>query len=105
MSTSDNQPAGSTRSDSSAAHRMPAVGDMLGKYRIEGELGAGGMGTVFRAHDSVLGREVALKVMRFHPEDGAAAAKRFLSEDFGAVGITDPMNQAALAYLSSAGQE
>src|SRR5262245_35925987 len=48
------------------------IGQILGNYRIEQELGAGGMGVVYQATDSKLGRQVAIKVlpMEFakHPE-------------------------------------
>ena len=52
---------------------------LAGRYRVEREVGAGGMATVFLAHDEKHDREVAIKVL--HPELGAAlGGERFLAE-------------------------
>src|SRR3954452_691370 len=57
-----------------------AIGQTLGRYRIEQEIGAGGMGVVYRAYDVKLGRDLALKVLAPGSLDDEAARKRFRNE-------------------------
>jgi len=40
------------------------IGTRLGPYEVVASLGAGGMGEVYRARDTRLGREVAVKLLR-----------------------------------------
>ena len=42
-----------------------ATGTKLGPYEISGAIGAGGMGEVYQAHDTKLGRDVAINIARF----------------------------------------
>jgi len=46
---------------------------MLGPYEILSPLGAGGMGEVYRAKDTTLGREIAIKIL---PADVASSPER-----------------------------
>ncbi|MGH7725787.1 MAG: protein kinase domain-containing protein [Candidatus Eiseniibacteriota bacterium] len=60
---------------------MPlAEGTRLGPYQILAPLGAGGMGEVYRAHDSRLGRDVAIKVLPQHLATTPEVRARFERE-------------------------
>ncbi len=66
------------------------AGTRLGPYEVLAPIGAGGMGEVYRARDSKLGRDIALKVL---PKDLAADAerrRRFEQEARAASGLNHP---------------
>jgi uncharacterized RDD family membrane protein YckC len=65
----------------------PLIGSILGGFRVDDVLGAGGNGVVYRAWDTRLDRPVALKVMRF---DGATARVRFRKEARSQGGMRHP---------------
>jgi len=56
------------------------AGSRLGRYEIIGPLGKGGMGEVYRARDTQLDREVAIKVLPEHLAQDPDALKRFERE-------------------------
>jgi eukaryotic-like serine/threonine-protein kinase len=59
---------------------MPQIGEHLGRYRIEEQIGAGGMGVVYRAYDVKLQRRLAIKVITPGALNDEAARKRFRNE-------------------------
>ncbi|HTR53872.1 MAG TPA: serine/threonine-protein kinase [Kofleriaceae bacterium] len=66
------------------------VGTQVGAYRVLQQIGDGGMGSVWLAEHSMLGRRAAVKVL--HPEFSANAAivTRFFNEARAATAISDP---------------
>ncbi len=59
---------------------MLTVGSKLGPYEIVGALGAGGMGEVYRARDTRLGRDIAIKVLPAHLASDPALRERLERE-------------------------
>lgn len=67
------------------------VGSKLdGRYRIEAQIGAGGMSTVYRAFDETLEREVAIKVMHAEISRDPGALERFGREARTVAKLSDP---------------
>src|SRR6185503_6077852 len=66
------------------------AGDRLGPFEILAPLGAGGMGEVWRASDTRLGREVAIKILPPHLAADADALSRFEREARSVAALSHP---------------
>ncbi|HEV2488717.1 MAG TPA: protein kinase [Candidatus Acidoferrales bacterium] len=66
------------------------IGQKISHYRIEAELGRGGMGVVYRAHDEVLRRDVALKVLSGEFLGPREPRERILAEARAASALNHP---------------
>ncbi|HTO88253.1 MAG TPA: protein kinase [Thermoanaerobaculia bacterium] len=67
-----------------------APGDRLGPYEILAPLGAGGMGEVFSARDTRLGRDVAIKILPEHLAENPRALERFEREARAVAALSHP---------------
>ncbi|OQO69035.1 serine/threonine protein kinase [Enterococcus villorum] len=61
-----------------------------GRYQITGNIGSGGMANVFLAHDLILDRDVAIKVLRFDFQNDQTAIRRFQREALAATELVHP---------------
>lgn len=81
---------------------MPlTVGTRLGPYEVLAPVGAGGMGEVYRARDTRLGRDVAVKVLPSHLTESAQARARFERE----ARVVSGLNHPHICVLHDLGRE
>jgi serine/threonine protein kinase/HEAT repeat protein len=82
------RPASSDRQSPSPGRE--SLPEQFGRYRIIKELGKGGMGRVYLAHDLKLDRKVAVKVPHFAAEDSPNVRERFFREAKAAAHLDHP---------------
>lgn len=69
---------------------VPAPGTTIGPYRIEGVIGAGSMGDVYRGVDTGLNRRVAIKILSERHKDSSELRARFVREGRAVAAIQHP---------------
>src|SRR6059036_1305543 len=72
------------------------IGETLGRYCIFEQIGAGGMGVVYRAHDQRLDRDVALKVLPAGTLANESARQQFRREALALAKLNHP--NVAIVY-------
>ena len=66
------------------------IGSTVGHYEVLAKIGEGGMGEVYRARDTKLDREVAIKVLPEHSLDSPDAKSRFEREAKSVAALSHP---------------
>jgi len=85
---------------------MPLLANArLGPYEISSTLGAGGMGEVYRARDTRLSRDVAIKVLREDDASSMESRRRFEREARAIAALNHPNIVAVYDFGAEAGQQ
>jgi serine/threonine protein kinase len=66
------------------------IGEMLGHYRVVSKIGQGAMGVVYRAHDEILHRDIALKVLNKNSGIGSSGRQDLLYEARSSSALSHP---------------
>ncbi len=82
---------------------MLTAGTKLGPYEIVSSLGAGGMGEVYRARDTKLDRDVAIKVLPSRLTDSTSALLRFEREAKAVAALAHPNILSIFDYGNETG--
>ena len=93
---------------------MIEIGKLVnGRYKVIANIGSGGMANVFLAHDLILDRDVAIKILRFDFQNDQTAIRRFQREALAAtemvhpniVGVYDVDEESGMQYREGNGFE
>jgi serine/threonine protein kinase/Flp pilus assembly protein TadD len=66
------------------------IGEKIGHYKVQSSIGAGGMGEIYRASDTRLRRDVAIKILPESLMKDASAIERFMREAYAASALNHP---------------
>ena len=69
---------------------MLKTGENFGHYKVDSSIGAGGMGEIYRARDTRLKRDVAIKILPEKLMKNASAVERFMREAYAASALNHP---------------
>ena len=69
---------------------MLKTGENFGHYKVNSSIGAGGMGEIYRARDTRLKRDVAIKILPEKLLKDASAVERFMREAYAASALNHP---------------
>ncbi|HXK59028.1 MAG TPA: protein kinase [Acidobacteriota bacterium] len=93
-----------TTGQSVSGRRFLKAGDRLEQYEILGKADEGGMGCVYQAHDIILGRKVAIKIIRPELLGTVSMRQRFFQEARLAAALNHPAITSVYEFLDLSGQ-